>query len=205
MNKAANIVASSIIGAYYKEVKLGRFTFRIYQPTVKDMCLIFGNNGASINENMKGFELIAQMPEHINEYARALSYAVSIKKSELFRKIAYQYIMYYATLEQIEYAFYTLAYVTNGKELLDSVKKDLVRSQNSAESVGGNSIFGAMCSLMENLHLSHKEAFEIIPYPVMLMMNADKIRPLSGGQEKMVEVTGKEFARMRAERRAKHG
>lgn len=205
MNKAANIVASSIIGAYYKEVKLGRFTFKIYQPTVKDMCLIFGNNGTSVNENMKGFELIAQMPEHINECARALSYAVSLKKSELFRKLAYQYIMHYAALEQIEAAFYTLAYVINGKELFDSVKKDLVQSQNSAESVGGNSIFGAMCSLMENLHLSHKEAFEIIPYPVMLMMNADKIRPLSGGQERMVEVTGEEFLRIRQERRNNHG
>ena len=117
MKNAANVVASSIIGAYYKEVKLGRFTYKIYQPTVKDMCLIFGNNG-----NMKRFELIAQMPERINECARALSYAVSIRKPELFRKLAYQYIMHYASLEQIEAAFYVLANVINGKELFDSVR-----------------------------------------------------------------------------------
>lgn len=203
MNKVANIVASSIIGAYYKEVKLGRFTFKIYQPTVKDMCLIFGNNGTSVNENMKRFEMIAQMPEHISECARSLSYAVSIKKSELFRKLAYQYIMHYATLEQIEYAFYTLAYVTNGKELFDNVRMDQVKSESKAESVGGNSIFGAMCSLMENLHLSHKEAFEIIPYPVMLMMNADKIRALGVNEKKVVTMSGKELANRRRE--AKHG
>ena len=199
MSKASNIVASSIIGAYYKEVKLGRFTFKIYQPTIKHMCLIFGENGASINENMRRFELMAQMPEHINECARSLSYAVSIKKSELFRKIAYQYIAHYATLEQIEVAFHILASVINGKELFDSVRMDKVKSESKAESVGCNSIFGAMCSLMENLHLSHKEAFEIIPYPVMLMMNADKMRALGANEKKVVAMTGKEFANRRKE------
>lgn len=194
MNNAANVVASSIIGAYYKEVKLGRFTYKIYQPTVKDMCLIFGNNSTSINGNMKRFELIAQMPERINECARALSYAVSIRKPELFRKLAYQYIMHYASLEQIEAAFYVLANVINGKELFDSVKVDQVKSESKAESIGGNSIFGAMCSLMENLHLSHKEAFEVIPYPVMLIMNADKLRPLGMNEKKVNKISGKELA-----------
>lgn len=194
MNNAANVVASSIIGAYYKEVKLGRFTYKIYQPTVKDMCLIFGNNSTSINDNMKRFELIAQMPERINECARALSYAVSIRKPELLRKLAYQYIMHYASLEQIEAAFYVLANVINGKELFDSVKVDQVKSESKAESIGGNSIFGAMCSLMENLHLSHKEAFEVIPYPVMLIMNADKLRPLGMNEKKVNKISGKELA-----------
>ncbi len=194
MNNAANVVASSIIGAYYKEVKLGKFTYKIYQPTVKEMCLIFGNNSTSINDNMKRFELIAQMPERINECARALSYAVSIRKPELFRKATYQYIAHYATMEQIETAFYVLANVINGKELFDSVKLDQVKSESKAESIGGNSIFGAMCSLMENLHLSHKEAFEVIPYPVMLMMNADKLRPLGINEKKVNKISGKELA-----------
>ena len=192
MNNAANVVASSIIGAYYKEVKLGKFTYKIYQPTVKEMCLIFGNNSTSINDNMKRFELIAQMPERINECARALSYAVSIRKPELFRKATYQYIAHYATMEQIETAFYVLANVINGKELFDSVKLDQVKSESKAESIGGNSIFGAMCSLMENLHLSHKEAFEVIPYPVMLMMNADKLRVLGINEKKVNKISGKE-------------
>lgn len=194
MNNAANVVASSIIGAYYKEVKLGKFTYKIYQPTVKEMCLIFGNNSTSINDNMKRFELIAQMPERINECARALSYAVSIRKPELFRKATYQYIAHYATMEQIETAFYVLANVINGKELFDSVKLDQVKSESKAESIGGNSIFGAMCSLMENLHLSHKEAFEVIPYPVMLMMNADKLRSLGINEKKVNKISGKELA-----------
>lgn len=197
MNNAANVVASSIIGAYYKEVKLGKFTYKIYQPTVREMCLIFGNNSVSINDNMKRFELIAQMPEHVNECARALSYAVSIRKSELFRKATYQYIVHYATMEQIETAFYILANVINGKELFDSVKLDHVKSESKTESIGGNSIFGAMCSLMENLHLSHKEAFEVIPYPVMLMMNADKLRPLGINEKKVSKISGKELARRR--------
>lgn len=106
MSKASYIVAGSIIGAYYKEIQLGKITYKIYQPTIKEMCLIFGNNSTSINDNMRRFELIAQMPEHVNECARALSYAVSIRKSELFRKATYQYILHYATMEQIESAFF---------------------------------------------------------------------------------------------------
>ena len=205
-NNAAKIVADSLLRTYYKEVKLGKFTFKIYQPTVKEMCLIFGENTASINDNMKRFELMSQMPEHINNCVRALSFAVSIKKTDMFRVLAYKYILNYATMEQIVNAFVVLSGVINGKELFDSVKMDKVYSKNgSAETIGANSIFGAMGSLMDNLHLTYKEVFETIPYPCLLMMNADKLRVLGTGEERMVEVTGKEFARMMEERRAKHG
>lgn len=95
----------------------------------------------------------------------------------------------------------------NGKELFDSVTIDKFRSKNgTAETIGANSIFGAMGSLMDSLHLTYKEAFEVIPYPCLLMMNADKLRVLGAGEDKMVEVTGKELAKIReTERRAKHG
>ncbi|QUT92252.1 hypothetical protein [Bacteroides cellulosilyticus] len=197
MSKASYIVAGSIIGAYYKEIQLGKITYKIYQPTIKEMCLIFGNNSTSINDNMRRFELIAQMPEHVNECARALSYAVSIRKSELFRKATYQYILHYATMEQIESAFFALANVINGKELFESVKKERVRSEDKPESVGGNSILGTISTLIENLHLSYKEAFETIPYPVMLMMNADKVRVLGLNEKKEIKISGKELAQRR--------
>lgn len=199
MSKAAYIVAGSIIGKYCKEVQLGKVTYKIYQPTIKEMCLIFGNNHTSINDNMKRFELIAQMPEHVNECARALSYAVSIKKSEFLRKTAYQYILHYATMEQIESAFFILASVINGKELFESVKMERVKSEDKPESVGGNSILGTISTLIENLHLSYKEVFEIIPYPVMLMMNADKVRVLGINEKKVTKISGKELAQRRKE------
>lgn len=198
-NNAAKVVADSLLGTYYKEIKLGKFTYRIYQPTIKDLLNILNNSGISINESMKRMELIAQMPEHIEECACAISYAVSINKPEVYRKMVYQYITHYATMEQIVNAFVVLSGVINGKELFDSVKIDQVKSESKAESIGGNSIFGAMCSLMENLHLSHKESFEVIPYPVMLMMNADKLRALGINEKKVNKISGKELAGRRKE------
>ncbi|MCM0228823.1 hypothetical protein J8L04_17045 [Bacteroides fragilis] len=205
-NNAAKIVADSLLGTYYKEVKLGKFTYRIYQPTIKDLLNILNDSGVSINEGMKRMELIAQMPEHVEECARAISYAVSINKPEVYRKMAYQYITHYATMEQIVNAFVVLSGVINGKELFDSVKMDKFRSKNgTAETIGANSIFGAMGSLMDSLHLTYKEAFEVIPYPCLLMMNADKLRVLGAGEDKLVEVSTEEFFRMRAERRGNNG
>lgn len=206
-NNAAKIVAGSLLGTYYKEVKLGKFTYRIYQPTIKDLLNILGDSQVSINEGMKRMGLIAQMPEHIEECARAISYAVSVNKPEVYRKMAYRYITHYATMDQIVNAFVVLSGVINGKELFDSVKMDKFRSKNgTAETIGANSIFGAMGSLMDSLHLTYKEVFETIPYPCLLMMNADKLRVLGAGEDKMVEVTGMELAKIReTERRAKHG
>lgn len=196
-NNAAKIVADSLLRTYYKEVKLGKFTFKIYQPTVKEMFLIFGENTDSINDNMKRYELISQMPEHLNNCAHVLSFAVSIKKSDMFRVLAYKYILNYATMEQILIAFRILSEVVSGKELFDSVKLERVSSKDKVESIGANSIFGAMCSLMENLHLSHKEVFETIPYPCLLMMNADKLRVLGANESKVVSVSGRELAKRR--------
>ena len=193
MSKTANIVASSLIGEYCKEIKLGRFTFKIYQPTIKDMCQIFGNSTASINDNIKHFELISQMPEHIKDCARALSFAVSIRKSNLFRILAYKYILNYATMEEILIAFRTLHIVVAGKDLFDSVNIEQVTSNDKSESIGANSIFGAICSLIENLHLSYKEAFEIIPYPCLLMMNADKLRILGANENRVTLVSGRDM------------
>jgi len=203
-SNAAKVVADSLLRIHYKEVKLGKFTFKIYQPTIKEMYLIFGENTASINDNMKRFELISQMPEHLNNCVRALSLAVSIKKPDMFRILAYKYILNNATMEQIVNAFIVLSSVINGKELFDNVKQDKVHSKNGqTQTVGANSIFGALGLLMDSLHLSYKEAFETIPYPCLLMMNSDKLRVLGPDEEVMVEVTGKELARMRKE--AKHG
>lgn len=194
---AAKIIASSIMGTYYKEVKLGNFTFKIYQPTIKNLCNILNDGGISLNDNMKKLELIAQMPEQIEECARSLSYAISIKKPEMYRKMVYHYILNFATMEQIAVAFYVLSVVINGKELFDSVPFDRVHSENKAETVGANSIFGTLVSLMENLHLSYTDAFEVIPYPVMLVMSADKLRVLGANESKIVPVSGREFAERR--------
>lgn len=193
-NNAEKIVADSLLRTYYKEVKLGNLTYRIYQPTIKDILNILSSSVMSINEGIKRMELIAQMPECIEECARTISYAVSINKPEVYRKMTYQYIKRYATMGQIVNAFVVLSGVINGKELFDSVKLDKVHSENGpAQTVGANSIFGAMGLLMENLHLSYKEAFEVIPYPCLLMMNADKLRVLGTNEHKVLSVSAREL------------
>lgn len=197
MNQAARIVAESLLGAYHKKVILGRMNFRIYQPTVKNLCNILGGSGIVINDEVKRFELIAAMPEHIEECARALSFAISIKKSTLFQVLAYHYIRNYATMEQIVEAFNILTEVINGKEFFDNVKMDKVRSESTAVSIGANTIYGSVISLMESLHLSYHEVFEDIPYPVMLVMSADKLQVLSPSEKLVQNSTGKEMAERR--------
>ena len=48
-NNAAKVVADSLLRTYYKEVKLGKFTYKIYQPTIKDLLNILGDSQVSIN------------------------------------------------------------------------------------------------------------------------------------------------------------
>ena len=50
--------------------------------------------------------------------------------------------------------------------------------------------------LIDTLHLSYTEVFEIIPYRNLLMMQRDKLRAVYGGQ-KVNRISGKELANRR--------
>lgn len=199
MNEAAIIVAESLLGTYHKKVTLGRMTFNLYQPTVKDLCNILNCSNVSITDEVKRLELIATMPEHIEECACALSFAVTIKKPFLQRAVNW-YITRYATMKQITAAFQVLAGVINGKEFFEKVKFDKTRSESTAVTVGANTLYGAVISLMESLHLSYSEAFEKIPYPQMLIMSADRLRALSPSEKVITQSSGKEMAARRRRR-----
>lgn len=197
MNEAAIIVSESILGTYHKKVELGRMKFKIYQPTVKHLCSILGRASGSISDEVKRLEVIASMPEHIEECALALSYAVSIKRPAIFQRLAYRYIRRYATLGQITAAFTILAGVINAKEFFETITIDKTKSENTVTTVGANTLYGSVVSLMENLHLSYKEAFEVIPYPQMLIMSSDKLRVLSPNEQLITKTSGKEMAKRR--------
>jgi hypothetical protein len=47
--------------------------------------------------------------------------------------------------------------------------------------------------MMETLHVSYSEAFEVIPYRNLLMMQRDKLRAVYGGH-KVKRISGKELA-----------
>lgn len=201
MNEAAIIVSESMLGAYHKKVTLGKIVFKIYQPTVKHLCSILCNASGNINDEVKRLEVIATMPEHIEACALSLSFAVSIKRPAIFQRLAYHYIRNYATFDQIATAFSILAGVINAKEFFEKVTIDRTRSSSTVTTVGANTLYGSVISLMENLHLSYKEAFEVLPYPQMLIMSADKLRVLSPNEQLITRGSGKEMAERRRRRK----
>lgn len=52
-------------------------------------------------------------------------------------------------------------------------------------------MLGQIASFIENLHLSYREVFEIIPYRNLIVMQKDKLHTVSG--EVMKEVSEEEF------------
>lgn len=50
---------------------------------------------------------------------------------------------------------------------------------------------GQVASFMENLHLTYKEVFEVIPYQNLIIMQKDKLHVVYG--EKIEEVSGKDM------------
>lgn len=56
-------------------------------------------------------------------------------------------------------------------------------------------MLGQIASFMENLHLSYKEVFEIIPYRNLVIMQKDKLHEVYG--EIVNKVSGKELAARR--------
>lgn len=60
-------------------------------------------------------------------------------------------------------------------------------------------MLGQIASFMENLHLSYKEVFEVIPYRNLIIMQKDKLHTVSG--EIMKEVSEEEYFRDKSKHR----
>lgn len=58
-----------------------------------------------------------------------------------------------------------------------------------------------MASFVDNLHLSYREVYEEIPYLLLLLMSADKPRPVYGESEEVEvkKVSGREMMKMKGE------
>lgn len=58
----------------------------------------------------------------------------------------------------------------------------LERSKNNSKAkiIGNDTLFGQISSFMEDLGMSYKEVFEIIPYRNLIMMQRDKRREATG-------------------------
>lgn len=61
--------------------------------------------------------------------------------------------------------------------------------------IGNETILGQIASFMENLHLSYRETFEVIPYRNLILMQKDKLHVVYGNVVK--KSSGKEMAERR--------
>lgn len=191
---AAQIISQSITGQFNKEIVLGDRTFKIYQPTINELCLIFGNDNQTLTESQKRIELMAQMGD-LDGCVETMANIVSFRDG--YRDKTAKYIKHNATLQQIAEGFRAFNDIVNAKDLLDVVQRDEVRQTDPAAFVGGKSLYGIITSFMENLHLTYKEVTEDIPYPVLIMMNVDKLRVLSSNEKLIQRISGKDLANRR--------
>ena len=74
--------------------------------------------------------------------------------------------------------------------------EERVDAGSQAETVGNTTFFGQIAHLIDTLHLTYTEVFEVIPYRNLLMMQRDKLHAVYGGQ-KVKKISGKELANRR--------
>lgn len=67
------------------------------------------------------------------------------------------------------------------------------KSDSETKITGGDSIAGQIVSFMENLHLSYGEVFEELPYILLLVMSADKLRVVYDKEDEIEMVSGREL------------
>lgn len=199
MNKAANIVSLTLLGEYNKVVTLGEREFKIYQPTINEISRMFSGAGLSVNEGMERLEVIAGIPEHLDDVCHTLAVAVTMKKP-LAEGLAFQYIQRFATLEQIQEAIITLGSVVRGDEIFEYCELDKSTGKDTAKILGNNNLAGQVASFIEQLHLSYKEVTSELSFPLLLLMSVDKMRVDYGQGEtepEMKKLSGKEMLKQK--------
>lgn len=76
--------------------------------------------------------------------------------------------------------------------------EERVDAGSKTETVGNTTFFGQIAHLIDTLHLSYTEVFEVIPYRNLLMMQRDKLHTVIG--QKVRKISGKELANRRKKR-----
>lgn len=61
--------------------------------------------------------------------------------------------------------------------------EERVEAGSQSETVGNTTFFGQIAHLIDTLHLSYTEVFEVIPYRNLLMMQRDKLHAVYRGQK----------------------
>lgn len=198
MNKAAYLVSRFLTGDYYKEVKLGCMSFRIYPPTIKELLEIFPDWKLSVQDITTKAELISKMPEHLEELAGIIvRTCIKGQRTRSKRILLQKYIMRYASFDEISNAILQLSILIRGDELFNECRLDKTVKEKVTIILGNNNMMGQVASFMENLHLSYYEVLNEIPYPVLLMMSSDKMRSLSPDEKIVRKISGQDFMERR--------
>lgn len=202
MNKAADLVSRFLTGDYYKEVVLGHMTLKMYPPTIKELINIFPRWELSVQETTTRAEIMSKMPENSWQSAGIVSRACIRGQRTGFKRAALQqYIMHYASHEEITNAVMQLSIVIRGDELFKECQLDKTVREKASIILGNNNMMGQVASFIENLHLSYNEVLNEIPYPVLLMMSSDKLRTLSPDEKIIRRMSGQEFMKRRMKNR----
>ena len=187
MSKSAGIVAASLLNKHHVTVRIGRLSFRAYQPCIKDLARAFANERLNLSTDGRhqySLETMSKLLFHRRWQQRMFLW----------------YARHYGDYQQIRIAAQKIADVTTGKDLLESVKIDKTRKKAIVETVGNNSIAGIMATMMEHLNISYQDAFERVNYPTMMLMMIDKVRSRVGDEKKIVKGSGREMAARRKQK-----
>lgn len=180
-----NIVALSLLNKHFVRIKIGIFSFKVYQPFIKDLARVFYKSN-TLNEG-----IITINSNNIESMSRL------IFRNVLLQRLFVWYVKRYSNFNEINIASKKIEIIIQGKDIFDFVKIDKVKSKKIIETVGNNSIAGIITTLMDSIHISYMEAFEKINYPTMLLMSVDKLRTLTGDEQKVVKTSGKEMMNRR--------
>ena len=168
---------------YFEKVKIGRFTFKIHQPTIPEL----DKMGFEMKKDDTKLGLMGLIDERP---IKTLSYALTLR-CPILRPLVYWYIKK-TSWEEIKNAFLVLHGVVYGDKLIKSCNLDTVISKTISDIAGGKTLIGQIPTFCEYLHFT-KEDVLTTPYPILLLMCADKQRVLSDDDIIKVKMTGKEF------------
>lgn len=167
---------------YYETVKLGGVTFRAYQPTIihLDKC------GFALETSDNKLEVLAMLND---EAIRILAYMLTFK-FPIFRRLVFLFIKHFSTWGEIKEAYEIVHGIVYGYTLFKSCNLDQVSSKE-IDVVGGKSLIGQIASFAEYLGFTLDEILKV-PYPILLLMCADKQRVLGEDDVVKRKVSGRE-------------
>lgn len=158
---------------HFETVRLGKVTFKIKQPTILDLDRM--EFDLETDESTLGLLSILD-----DKPLKTLSKAISKR----FHFLIYWYIRKFASWEQIKDAYIVLHGVVFGKAIFKAHNLDEVQSKE-IDIAGGRTIYGKIPTYCEYLNFTLNEVLTT-PYPVLLLMIADKQRTL--GEDDVVKV-----------------